>query len=154
MNDIDYKRLVEAALFMSSRAMGMGELSNATGIASMGTLERIISELVEEYKNKDTALEIVKIDNKYLFGLKEPYASKVSSLASGPDLSKGSLRILAYVSKNNGIMQSQLVKTFGESTYAYVKELTEKDFIEAHKSGRSKKITTTSKFSEYFNVDG
>ncbi len=150
--DIDYKRLIEAALFMSPSAMSLDDLARETGIASVGTIESMLSELVERYKASETALEIVRIDNKYMFGLKEPYASKVSRLASGPDISRGALRILAYVSKNNEAVQSDVVKSFGESTYENVKELIEKGFVETKKYKRSKKLSVTNKFREYFNA--
>lgn len=152
MEDLDYKKLVEAALFMSPRAMSVQEISNATGIASMGNIQEIMERLMEQYRKDETALEIVKISEKYMFSLKEPYASKVGKLATGPDLSRNALRILAYVSKNEGVMQSALVKMFGSATYDYMKELSEKEFVEAKKVGRSKKIMTTTKFKEYFNV--
>jgi chromosome segregation and condensation protein ScpB len=48
-------------------------------------------------------------------------------------------------------MQSSIVKIFGAGAYDYVKELADKEFIETKKEGRSKKITTTAKFREYFN---
>lgn len=152
MEEVDYKKLVEAALFMSPRAMSVAEISTTTGIAAMGILQGILNSLVEQYKSGDTALEVVKISDKYMFTLKEPYASKVSKLATGPDLSRGSLRILAYINKNDGLMQSSLVKLFGATTYDHMKELVEKEFVETKKIGRSKKITTTTKFKEYFNV--
>ena len=149
---LDYNKLVEAALFMASKAVGLDELSKQTGITSKVKLESIISDLIEQYKNDDTSLEIAKIGDKYMFSLKEPYASKVSSLAGGPDITKGALRVLSYVNKNEGILQSSLVKIFGGSTYDHIKELLENDFIEAKKFKTSKKITTTQKFKEYFNV--
>jgi segregation and condensation protein B len=149
---LDHKRLIEAALFMSQNAMGIGDLENATGIMSPGHIETLIKGLIEEYKTKETALQVLEIGGKYMFTLKEPYASKVSSLAVGPDLSRGALRLLAYVSKNDDALQSELVKIFGETTYDHVKELAEKEFVETKKSGRSKKISTTLKFREYFNV--
>ncbi len=148
----DSKRLIEAALFMSQNAMGLEDLVSATGIMSPGHIQKLISELQEEYKNKDTSLQILEIGGKYMFALKEPYASKVSNLATGPDISRGALRLLAYASKNEGVLQSELVKIFGETTYEHVKELTEKEFIIGKKVGRSKKINTTLKFKEYFNV--
>ena len=152
MEDVDYKRMVEAALFMSPRAMSVSEISSAVGLASIGTLHGILDRLVEQYRSGDTALEILKISDKYMFSLKEPYASRVSKLATGPDLSRGALRILAYINKNDGVLQSQIVKLFGASTYEHMKELEEKEFVETKKTGRSKKIETTTKFKEYFNV--
>lgn len=148
---VDYKKLVEAALFMSSNAMGIDEIAKATGIASPGKISEIVAALVQDYKGRDTALEIVEIDKRYLFSLKPLYASKVSGLASGPDLTRGSLRVLAYISKNEGITQSDLVKIFGSATYDHMQELTEKEFVETEKYKRTKKISTTPKFKEYFN---
>ncbi len=149
---LDYKKLIEAALFMSPNALSVQDLSNITGIASVGHVEEMVKKLMADYETKDSALQILEIDKKYMFSLREPYASKVSSLASGPDIGKGALRILAYMSKNSNTMQSQLVKIFGASTYEHMKELEEKGFVERKKQGRSKKIMLTNKFKEYFNV--
>ncbi len=148
----EYKKLIEAALFMSPNALSLAEIGNATGIASPGAIERLVTELISEYDGRDTSLRIMAISGKYMFSLKDEYVSKVSSLAAGPDLSRGSLRVLAYISKNEDILQSDLVKYFGSSTYEYIKELTEKDFVETHKYKRSKKIATAPKFKEYFGV--
>ncbi|MGB9732738.1 MAG: SMC-Scp complex subunit ScpB [Candidatus Micrarchaeales archaeon] len=150
MEENDYKKLIEAALFMSQNALSASEISNIIGLASVGKVEELVKALANEYKERDTALEIEEIGGKYMLTLKEPYASKVSSLASGPEISKGALRILAYISKNNGVLQSEIVKIFGDTTYAYVKELTANEFVEAKKAGRSKKLYTTLKFKEYF----
>ncbi|MDE1855726.1 MAG: SMC-Scp complex subunit ScpB [Candidatus Micrarchaeota archaeon] len=152
MDEIDHKKLVEAALFMSQNALGVNELVGATGIMSPGKIQEILKELVTEYGGRDTSLQILEIGGKYMFALKEPYATKVSGLAVGPDLSRGALRVLAYISKNPNLLQSSIVKIFGSTTYEYMKELTEKEFIETKKIGRSKKISTTQKFKEYFNV--
>ncbi|MGI0141824.1 MAG: SMC-Scp complex subunit ScpB [Candidatus Micrarchaeales archaeon] len=149
---IDNKKLIEAALFMSQNALGVNELVSATGIMSPGKIQEMLKQLVEEYNTKDTSLQLIEIGGKYMFALKEPYASKVSSLAVGPDLTRGALRILAYLSKNPNLLQSQIVKIFGSTTYEYMKELSEKEFIETKKIGRSKKISTTTKFKQYFNV--
>ncbi|MGC8676164.1 MAG: SMC-Scp complex subunit ScpB [Candidatus Micrarchaeia archaeon] len=147
---VNYKSLVEAALFMSSRALSIEEIARVAGIGALGQVDAYVKQLAEEYKSRDTAIEIEEIGGKYMMTIKPEYASKVSSLASGPEISKGALRLLAYVSKNDGILQSELVKAFGEVTYDHVKELIEKEFISAKKQGRSKKLFVTSKFQEYF----
>ncbi len=150
--DSDTKKVIEAALFMSPTAMSVNEIAQATGIAAPGTVERLVNELIKDYEARDTSLKIMAISGKYMFSLKDVYISKVSSLASGPDISRGALRILAYISKNEDILQSDLVKYFGSTTYDYIKELTEKEFIESSHFKRSKKIHTTPKFNEYFSV--
>ena len=151
-DEIDYKRLIEAALFMSPNAMSVNDICTATGIASPGAVERMLNELISEYDSASTALKILQISGKYMFSLKDPYISKVSSLATGPDISRGSLRVLAYIAKNEGVLQSQLVKYFGTSTYDHIRELTEKECIESKRYKRSRAISTTPKFKEYFSI--
>lgn len=86
--------------------------------------------------------------------MKEPYASRVNGLAGKPDITKGSLRMLAYISKNEPVMQNSVVKAFGSSTYDHVRELIEKDFVSAKRVGRTKRLATTARFREYFNLGG
>ena len=151
-SNAEYKKIIEAALFMSPNAMSINDITKATGIMSTGMIEKLIIELMSEYEGRDTSLKIMGISGKYMFSLKDEYISKVSSLASGPDISRGALRILAYISKNEGTIQSDLVKYFGSSTYDYMRELEEKEFVEAKKYKRSKKLGVTPKFNEYFSI--
>lgn len=153
--EIENKHMVEATLFVAGHALGIDEISKSTGIMSPGYLKKVLVELASDYdKNSNTALKIFEIGNKYMLGLKEPYASRVNGLAGAPDMTKGALRILAYVSKNEPIMQNIIVKAFGSSSYEYIKELIEKDFITASRTGRTKRLQTTQKFKEYFNLNG
>ncbi len=145
-------KLVEAVLFVTGRAMSVDELAEASGIASKGYVEGLVKKLMEKYSGSDNALAVVSIGGKYLLTLKEPYASKVNSLAGTPEISKAALKILAYISRKEPILQSDIVKAFGTSVYEQMKELKEKDFVKAETYGRTKRITTTQKFHEYFNV--
>ncbi|MCW6159625.1 MAG: SMC-Scp complex subunit ScpB [Candidatus Micrarchaeales archaeon] len=147
----DYKKLIEAALFVTSKAMSASELADVAGIASVGAVNGMIEELMKDYDSKNSAIGIFRIGEKYIMSVREPYAGKVSNLAGAPDMSKGALRILAFVSKNEPVMQSAVVKAFGSTTYDYMKELLEKEFVRTQKVGRSKRIETTEKFKEYFN---
>ncbi|MDE1873826.1 MAG: SMC-Scp complex subunit ScpB [Candidatus Micrarchaeota archaeon] len=149
---VDYKKLIEAALFMSPNALSAQNLSEITGIKSIGHIEQMLDALRSEYSSRDTSLEIAEIDKKYMLSLREPYASRVSNLASGPDITKGALKVLAYVSQNSNTLQSYLVKVFGASTYDHMKELMEQGFVERKKQGRSWRINVTNKFKEYFNA--
>ena len=148
----EYKKAIEAALFVSGKPLGLDELAPIVGIASMGHLESMADELVKDYDVKDSSLKILKAGGKYEMYVAEPYAGMVGSLAGQPDISKSSLKILAYISKNEPVMQSKVVKYFGSSTYDHIKELVEKEFITAKRSGRSKSLATAPKFKEYFNL--
>ncbi len=148
----EYKKVIEAALFVSGRAMSTEDIAKAAGIATLGHVNSMLEELMRDYERRDSALTIVKTGDRYMMSLKTQYAEKVNGLAGAPELTKGALRILAYISKNEPIMQSNVVKSFGSSSYAYLKELGEKDFIKASRTGRTKKLEITDKFKEYFNV--
>ena len=148
----EYKRIAEAALFTSGRAMSAEELGGIMGLGAAGYVKTVMNELIGDYEARNCALVISKIGDKYLLGVRDAYISRVNALAGAPDISKSSLRILAYVGRNEPIMQNNLVKAFGTSVYDHVKELTEKDFLKAARVGRTKKLETTQKFREYFNL--
>ena len=147
----EYKKIAEAALFTSGKAMSAEELAGVLGVASIGYVKNLMNELTGDYEGRDGALAISKIGDKYILGVREPYIQKVNSLAGSPDITRGALRILAYVGKNEPVMQNNVVKAFGTSTYDHVKELVEKDFVRTMHVGRTKRIETTQKFKEYFN---
>jgi len=151
-NSRDYKRIMESALFVSGRAMDLEEMAKVAGIGSIGHAKRILAELIKDYDSKDTALRISEVGGKYSLGVKNEYAEMVGSLAGAPEISKSSLRILAYISKNEPVMQNSIVKAFGSSTYDHIKELQGKEFIRSMRAGRTKRIETTDKFKEYFNL--
>jgi len=148
----DYKKVIEAALFVSGRAMDIEEIAKVVGIGSIGHVKRMAEELANDYQSKDSALMISKAGDKYILGVRNEYADKVNSLAGAPDISKSSLRLLAYISKNEPVMQNSLVKVFGSSTYEHMKELIEKEFVRTMRIGRTKRIETTNRFREYFSL--
>lgn len=151
-SNTDYKKMIEAALFVSGRAMEANEIAEVVGIGAVGHVKRMLDELISDYQKRDTALTISKIGDKYALGIRNEYAERVNSLAGAPEISKSSLRILAYISKNEPVMQNNIVKAFGSATYEHVKELQEKEFIRAIRVGRTKRIETTDRFKEYFSL--
>ncbi|MDE1871431.1 MAG: SMC-Scp complex subunit ScpB [Candidatus Micrarchaeota archaeon] len=148
----DQKKTIEAALFVSGRAMEVSEIADIVGIGSVGHVKKMLDELMDDYQKRDSSLMISKVGEKYTLGIRNEYANRVNSLAGSPDISKGSLRILAYISKNEPVMQNAVVKAFGSSTYDHMKELVEKEFVKTIRIGRTKRIETTGKFKEYFSL--
>ncbi len=150
--EMEQMRLAEAALFVSGRAMSVEEVAKVLGVASIGYVKKLLDNLIQEYEKGTSALTLVNIGDKYTLAVKPAYASKVSELAGAPEISKSALRILAYIGRNEPIMQNSIVKAFGSSTYDHIKELSEKEFITSQRKGRTKRIETTQKFREYFNM--
>lgn len=148
----DYKKVAEAALFAAGRAMSAQELGSVMGVESMGYVKTVMESLVKEYSERDGALEVKMIGDSYVLEVRNQFSQRVAALAGSPDITRPSLRILAYISKNEPVLQSGVVKAFGSSAYDHIKELSEKQFIKSAREGRTKRIETTTKFREYFEV--
>lgn len=144
------KRLIEAALFMSSRAMSLEEFRTLTGIGALGYLQGVVSELKKDYEERGSAVEILEMDGKYMMQLSTDLLPRVRQFAQDMEISKAALRTLAYLSKHDGMLKSDLVKKVGTQAYQDVKELVGAGFLKSHKAGRSSKLTLTDKFKRYF----
>ncbi len=73
-------------------------------------------------------------------------------LAPEADIPPAMLKTLAIIAYKQPVTQSKLVKERGNRIYAYVKKLREHELIEAKKKGRTKILTVTPKFREYFQI--
>ncbi len=144
------KRLIEAALFISGRAMSIDEMKTLTGIGAVGYLKNTLSELQKEYNDRKSAIEIIEAGNKYEMRVRNECVSRVKSFAQDTQISKPALRTLAYISKHDGLLKSTLVKKIGTQAYQDVKELVQSDFVKAQKHGRTSKLFLTEKFKKYF----
>jgi len=144
------RRNLEAALFMGSRSMSLQELAKIVGVSAPGFVESELRALQKEYDERGSAVEIANEEGGYYMRVRSAYAAKASVLAKGADISRGGLKVLAFISKNDGMEQSKLVKSLGSTVYDHVHELLEKGFITRAKKGRTMALRTTPKFKEYF----
>lgn len=149
---VDKKRLIEAALFMSSDPVPVDRLNKLIGVAAPGYTKTLIKEINEEYLRNGNAFEIIEEPDGYLMTLRPEYAVHVKEFAKETELSPHALKTLAYISKNEGILKSELVKRLGTQVYKDVKELVGKGFIVQKKKGRSSELRTSEKFRKYFGV--
>ncbi len=76
----------------------------------------------------------------------------MSELTPHADLSRGLLRVLSIIAYHEPISQSDIVKVIGNRTYDYIKELEEKGLVKTEKKSRTKLISTTPHFEEYFGA--
>ena len=149
--ELSEKRVVEAALFLSGRELSLEELRKLTGIGALGYLQNLMLEIKKEYDDKGSAIEIIEIENKYGMRIRNQYLQRVKQFAQDSALSKHALRTLAFISKHDGILKSELVKKLGTQIYDDVRELIENEFVKGQKAGRSAKLTVTTKFKKYFS---
>jgi len=111
-----------------------------------------LEKLIEEYSSRDTAIEIIRIRDKYLMRVKPAYQKFVGRFVES-ELDRSCLRTLAIIAIKQPIELSKLAKIRGNRCYEHVKKLEELGFIKAEKKGRTKILTTTKDFAVYFGLN-
>ena len=144
------KAAVEAALFSAADNLRISEMAEKTGL----TEEEVRTALVDlrrDYDVRESAIMIAKIGGEYRMMLRTEY-TECAGTFSKAEVTPGMMRTLSTIAYNQPVLQSELFKTRGPRTYDDVHELIEMGFVSAKKSGQTKELTTTKKFSEYFGI--
>ncbi len=144
------KNLIEAALFISGRALSLEELRMLTGIGAIGYLRKVTEKLRGDYEGNKSAIEVLEVEGKYVMRVRNNYIDRVKQFAQDQEISRSALRVLAYVSKKDGVLKSEVAKKIGSHVYPLIKELVAASFIKEKKAGRSSKLLLTDKFRKYF----
>ena len=142
----DVKSMIEALLFMAARQVSVNELIKATALNSH-EIKEAVDSLNEEYRERNSWIEIVRIGKSYFMRVNPKYNDIISEFVQEVELSKRALRVLALVVNNKEILQSKVVKILGP-VYDAIKELEEKKYIVSEKRGHTKllKLSERCKF--------
>lgn len=151
VSKLDPVRVVESALFMSGKPLPVDALGKLLGTPAPGYVKGVVEKLAREYAEKNSAIAVVEENNEFVMRLKNPFAQLVKDFAQDAEVSHGALKMLAFISRNEGIQQSKMVDELGTTVYPYVKELSHNGFVEARRKGRTKVLRTTKKFKDYFS---
>jgi len=147
------KVLVEAALYVAGRPLDLKELCSVLSTRSKKKTKKILKMLIEEYRSKRTALEIIELkDDRYVLQLKAEFTPLVKKLVNRPLLSSGPLKTLSYIAFRQPVLQKRVIDVRGQHAYGHVKTLREKGLIIAERSGRSIALRTTDYFADYFGL--
>ncbi len=146
--EIEKKKLIEAALFLAGRRLRLKEICKAAGTTPAAT-KKLLEELMGEFGN-NSALEIVFEDDLYKMKVKDPYLPHVKEMSSLTDLLEGDSKTLSIIAYYQPIRQSEIVKIRGNRVYDQIKRLIGRGFVSSEPKGRTKLLSVTSKFREYF----
>jgi segregation and condensation protein B len=145
--------LLEAALYVAGRPLDLKTLGSIIRTRSKRKVQRLVSILMEEYKNRETALEILELeDERFVLQLKAEYSPQVQRLAIRPLLSKGPLKTLSYIAYRQPVLQSQVVDVRGHHAYDHLRQLEDMGLISREKVGRTRLLRTTGFFADYFGL--
>ena len=145
------KNKIEALLFSSGRKMPLEEISKLTKIPPEEA-GRLLEELREDYQKKDGSLQIYEENQEWKLTVKEKYASTVRKIVAETELTKSLMETLAVIASKAPVLQSDVIKIRTNKAYDHISELEKTGFIKRAKHGRTKKISLTEKFFNYFDL--
>ncbi|MEM5875519.1 MAG: SMC-Scp complex subunit ScpB [Candidatus Aenigmatarchaeota archaeon] len=146
---INKKAAVEAALFVSNKPLTVRQISYLLGIPTK-EIENILKEIKKELEKEERGIMLLETPEGFELVVKPEYRQYVQKVAPFSELSEGVKRTLAIIIAKQPIKQSMLAKIQGNKVYEYLKILEKKGLIKTEKFGRTKIITLTKNFEEYF----
>ncbi|MEM3737653.1 MAG: SMC-Scp complex subunit ScpB [Candidatus Bathyarchaeia archaeon] len=152
--DLKHKvSLVEASLYVAGRPLELKTICSITGITSRKKAQMVARALAEEYRKRDSALEVLELnDERFVMQLKPEYVPRVRRLAIKPLLTEGPLRTLSYIAYRQPVPQAKVVSVRGAQAYEHISELSRMGLISKEKFGKSQLLRTTDLFADYFNL--
>jgi segregation and condensation protein B len=145
--------LLEAALYVAGRPLDLNELCQVLGSRSKKRAMAYVDMLMQEYRARNTALEILPLKNeRYVLQVKAEFTPLIKKLVNRPLLSSGPLKTLSYIAYRQPISQKRVIDVRGQHAYGHVKLLKDMGLIAAERSGRSMALKTTDYFADYFGL--
>ena len=145
--------LMEAGLYVAGRPLDLKTLAGIVGTRSKKKVKKLAKMLVEDYKNRQTALEILELEeDRYVMQLKAEYTGQVRKLSTRPLLSVGPLKTLSYIAFRQPILQTQVIDVRGHHSYGHLKQLEEMELIAREGVGKNRMLRTTAFFADFFGL--
>jgi len=142
---------VEAVLFASGKPLAVKEISDALGLDDYRPVQRAVRTLEQTYGNRQSALEVRRVGDRYALQLQEKYVPTVHSVTP-VEMTTRTLRALTLVAYHQPILQSHLVRMIGDVAYEEVQHLRGIGLVHTEPKGSTLELTTTRRFAEYFGI--
>ncbi|MFX0096764.1 MAG: SMC-Scp complex subunit ScpB [Candidatus Hodarchaeota archaeon] len=147
------KALIEAALYISGRPLNLEELGEVVNL-DINLVNKLVVELMDDYNERGSALEITSLSGgRYALQLKSDYSPMVARFAPSGLLSLGALKTLSLIALRQPIRQTEVVRIRGSHVYKHIHELMDRGFLEGRPDGRTRILSTTKMFADYFGFD-
>ncbi len=150
---------IEAIIFASGEPIAIERLSDTLKVEK-DTIARTIISLNDFYEENDSALIIVKLENKYQMCTKSEYAEIIRQALDyrrNLPLSQAALEVLAIVAYNQPVTKAFIEQVRGVDCSGVVTSLVSKQLIEEagrlELPGRPISYKTTSNFLRCFSLD-
>lgn len=154
MDQNNVKNKVEALLFSSARRMTIEEISELSSIKDLEAIKTALNELKMDYESRGGSVALVEDGKHWKLNVKDHYLPIVQKIISKTELDKPLMETLAVIAWKYPILQSEVIRIRHNKAYDHLKQLEEMGFINRTKYGRTRRITLTDKFFDYFALPG
>jgi segregation and condensation protein B len=152
------RAIAEALIFASSEPISAKTMAAIIGV-NEHTLKQMISDLMEDYQQKQCGIQIVEVANGYQFATNPEYAVYIEKLQKMPrniGLSQAAIETLAIVAYKQPITKAEIEALRGVSIESSLATLVDKGLIEEagrkESPGRPILYGTTKRFLKYFGL--
>lgn len=152
------KGAIESILFVSEKPVSIKLLSSLLNTPKE-ELDKLIEELIEDYKKRESGILIIKIDDSYQMVTNPKYGDWVSlfkNLNGQSKLSSQALETLAVIAYKQPITKAEIEKIRGSNSEYALKTLLEKRLIKIvgkkELPGRPFLYGTTKEFLRVFGI--
>jgi len=150
--------IIESMLFAAGREVSIKEFMNVLEIGAED-IDKMIVNLKSEYDERNSGIEIIKVNNSYQLCTRKEYYENIYPLFDNrakPNISSAALETLAIIAYNPNITRAEIEAIRGVSADGTVYKLLEYDLIEEagklDAPGRPNTYKVTSNFMKMFGI--
>ena len=149
MSEVPIDTLLEATLFGAGRSMSVSELSSALGYDEDEMLDSLYSLRSTLKRRRGGALQVAEVGDRWAIEVKPDIASHLPK-ETKTEIPQKLLKAAALIAYHQPMPQSRLVELLGQKAYDYVRELAQLGMVDRRKDGKTRRLSTTRRFSETF----
>lgn len=157
----EIKSIIEAIMFAYSEPISIKELNNAINEElSSKEIQIMLNSLIEDYKENNRGIQIIKLQDKYQMCTNKEYSSFVKNILEPKrkkTLSQATLEALTIIAYKQPITKVELEEIRGVKSDKVIQTLLENELI--YEAGRLDKIgkpiifRTTDEFLKLLNIE-
>jgi len=144
------KQIIEAALFAAGGTVTAETLMKISGL-SKKEISALVADLKKGYEERHSGIEIADLSGRFVMQIKPDFAEKVKDVAP-KELTSPQLKTLSIIAYHQPITKAEVVEMRGGNAYEHINELDERGLIDLKPHGRTKMMTTTRLFADYFGI--
>ncbi|GIM30756.1 MULTISPECIES: SMC-Scp complex subunit ScpB [Paraclostridium] len=157
----EIKNIIEAIMFAYSEPISIKDLNNAINEElSSKEIEIMLNSLIEDYKENNRGIQIIKLQDKYQMCTNKDYAEFVKNILEPKrkkTLSQATLETLTIIAYKQPITKVEIEEIRGVKSDKVIQTLLENDLI--YEAGRLDRIgkpiiyKTTNEFLKLLNIE-